>query len=432
MKYPRCELPKFVKVRQYLPDEHIDDVQNHVVEQFKSSKVLSHLSEGKRVAISVGDRGIGHYHEILRGIIDAVKDVGAEPFLFNAIGSHGGATVEGQREVLTLHGITEESFGVPVKVTLDTVALGKAENGAEAHFNKDAYEADATIVVSQEAVHPVLTEDIASGLMKMVTIGCGAQAGPAWAHSHGLAESVRLVPKVTIPNSNIIAGVAVVSNGYNKPHTIEVVPPDKFEETDRRLLVLQKSLMKIIPFDHLHVLAIDMIGKSIAGSGMDPNVIGFWRIKGGPHTPDFRRIVVFDLTKESLGNGIGVGLADFTTKKLVGKFDWNACYTNLLTGRDPNGRLIEGQLPLALEDDREAMEVALYSALPEGSDEPRRIVRIHNTRNLDVMYVSEALIPEAVQDPSTTVLDEPREMPFDDSGNVIWEENNDADQTAED
>lgn len=431
MKYPRCELPKFVKVRQYLPDEHIDDIRNHIIEQFKKSGVLSHQLKGKRVAISVGDRGIGNYHEILHGIIDAVRDAGANPFLFNAIGSHGGATVEGQREVLKLHDITEDNLGVPVEVTLDTVALGTAENGAEAHFNKAAYDADATIVVSQVAVHPVLTEDIASGLMKMVTIGCGSQAGPAWAHSHGLAESVKLVPKVTIPNSNIIAGVAIVCNGYNKPHTIEVVPPDHFEEADRRLLILQKGLMKVIPFDHLHVLAIDFIGKNIAGSGMDPNVIGFWRIKGGAHTPDFRRIVVFDLTKESRGNGIGIGLADFTTKKFVNKFDWNACYTNLLTGRDPSGRLIEGQMPLALEDDREAMEVALYSALPEGSNEPKRIVRIRNTRNLDIMYISEALIPEAVQDPSATVLDEPHEMSFDDNGNVIWEESNDADQAAE-
>lgn len=431
MEYPRSKLPKFVKVRQYLPDEHIDDVRRYVAEQFRNSGVLSHLSKGKRVAISVGDRGIGCYHEILRGIIDAVKDVDAEPFLFNAIGSHGGATVEGQHEVLRLHGITEENLGVPVEVTLETVALGKAENGAEAHFNKAAYEADATIVVSQVAVHPVLTEEIASGLLKMVTIGCGAQAGPAWAHSHGLAESVRLVPKVTIPNSNIIAGVAIVNNGYNKPHTIEVVSPGQFEETDKRLLVLQKGLMKVIPFDNLHVLVVDLIGKNIAGSGMDPNVIGFWRIKGGPHTPDFRRIVVCDLTKESRGNGIGVGLADFTTKRFVDKFDWNACYINLLTGRDPQGRLIEGQLPLALENDRVAMEVALYSALPEGSDEPPRLVRIRNTRSLDVLYVSEALIPEAVQDPSVAVLDEPREMPFDPNGNAIWEESDDADKAAQ-
>jgi len=432
VEYPRCELPKFVKVRQYLPDEHIDDVRNHVIDQFKSSGLLSHLSGGKRVAISAGDRGIGLYHEILRGIIDAVKDAGGEPFLFNAIGSHGGATVEGQREVLKLHGITEENLGAPVEVTMDTAALGKAENGAEAHLNKAAYEADATIVVSQVAVHPVLTEGIASGLMKMVTIGCGAQAGPAWAHSHGLAESVRLVPKVTIPNSNIIAGVAIVCNGYNKPHTIEIVSPDNFEQTDERLLILQKGLMKVIPFDHLHVLAIDLIGKNIAGSGMDPNVIGFWRIKGGPHTPDFRRIVVFDLTEVSRGNGIGVGLADFTTKKFVDKFDWNACYINLLTGRDPNGRLIEGQLPLALANDREALEVALYSALPEGSDEPRRIVRVRNTRSLDVMYISEALIPEAVQDPSAEVLGEPKDMTFDDSGNAVWEESDDADKAEND
>jgi hypothetical protein len=169
------------------------------------------------------------------------------------------------------------------------------------------------------------------------------------------------------------------------------------------------------------VLVVDWLGKNIAGSGMDPNVIGFWRIRGGEHTPDFRRIVVLDITPESVGNGIGVGLADFTTKKFANKYNWKDCYINLLTGRDPNGRLIEGQMPLALENDREAIEVALYSALAEGSDEKRRIVRIRSTRDLDVMYVSEALLPEAEQDPSVEILDEPHEMPFDDEGNAIWE-----------
>lgn len=421
MEYPRRKLPLVARVQQYMPDDHIKDVYKHVIQQFKESGVLDKVKGAKRVAITAGDRGMGENQTITRAIIDAVKDAGGKPFLFNAIGSHGGATVEGQRRVLELYGYTEEQFGVPVEVTLDTVTLGVAENGAEAHFNRAAYDADATIVVSQEAVHPVLTEDLASGLMKMTTIGCGAQAGPAWAHSHDLAESVRLVPKVTLPNSNIIAGVAVVENELDKPHTIEVVPPDRFEETDRRLLILQKSLLRVLPFDHLHVLVVDKIGKNITGSGMDPNVIGFWRIKGGSHTPDFRRIVALDLTEESLGNGIGVGLADFTTERLFKKYDWNATYTNLLTGRDPSGRLIEGQMPLPLKNDRLAMEVALYSAMPEGSDEPPRLIRIKSTRRLDVMYVSEAILDEARHDPSAKILDEPHEMPFDADGNAIWE-----------
>lgn len=422
MDYPRVCLPSFARIRQYMPDDHIEDPREHVAAGFRESGVLRRLRPGGRVAITAGDRGFGKYREIIQGVIDAVHDVGGEPFLFNAIGSHGSATVEGQREILRRYGYTKEEFGVDVEVTLDTVHVGTAENGAQAHLNRAAYEADATIVVSQVQVHPVLAEGIASGLMKMTTIGCGAQTGPAWAHSHGLASSVRAVPKVTLAKANIVAGVAVVENGLDKPHTIEVVAPEHFEETDERLLILQKSLMRVIPFDNLHVLVVDAIGKNITGSGMDPNVIGFWRIKGGPHTPNIRRIVALDLSEESCGNGIGVGLADFTTKKFVGKYDWKACYINLLTGRDPHGRLIEGQLPLALENDREAMEVALYSALPEGSEEERRIVRIKSTRRLEVMYVSEALIAEAKQNPSVTILDDPHQMPFDDNQNVLWEE----------
>lgn len=428
MEYPRVRLPRFARVRQYMPDDHIENVKQHVVEKFRDSGLLKQIQPGHKVAITAGDRGFGQYREILHGTIEAVREAGGEPFLFNAIGSHGGATVEGQREVLNRYGYTKEEFGVDVEVTLDTVCLGNAENGAEAHLNKAAYEASATIVISQVQVHPVLTEGVASGLLKMTTIGCGAQAGPAWAHSHGLASSVRMVPRVTLPNSNIIAGVAVVENGLDKPHTVEIVAPANFEESDERLLILQKSLMRVIPFDNLHVLVVDTIGKNITGSGMDPNVIGFWRIKGGPHTPNFRRIVALDLSDESLGNGIGVGLADFTTEKFVSKYDWKSCYINLLTGRDPDGRLIEGQLPLALKNDREAIEVALYSSLPEGSTEPPRIVRIKSTRKLDVMYVSEALIPEAIQDPSAKLLDEPHEMIFDESDNAVWEEEHASDK----
>ena len=424
MDYPRVSLPRFARIRQYMPGDHIEDVRSHVIDEFDRTGVLEHIPPCGRVAITAGDRGFGEYAEVLRGVIDSVRRAGGEPFLFSAIGSHGGATTEGQREVLQRYGYTNAEFGVDVEVTLDTVVLGTAENGAEAHFNKAAYDASATIVISQVQVYPVLTEGVASGLMKMTTIGCGSQAGAAWAHSHGLDSSVRLVPGVTLPNSNIIAGVAVVENGLDRPHTIEVVTPGNFKEADERLLILQKSLMRVIPLDNLHVLVVDTIGKNITGSGMDPNVIGFWRIKGGPHTPNFRRIVALDLSDESLGNGIGVGLADFTTQKLASKYDWKSCYINLLTGRDPDGRLIEGQLPLALADDREAMEVALYSALPEGSREAPRIVRIKSTRHLDVMYVSEAIIPEVAQNPSTTLIEDLHEMPFDVDGNAVWEEEN--------
>jgi len=420
MDYPRRSLPRVARVLQYMPDEHIEDIRSHIIQKFKDSDLLKNV-QGKRVGITAGDRGIGGHHEILHAVIDAVKDAGGEPFLFNAMGSHGSGDAEGQREILRRYGITEEELGVPIECTMETALLGTTDDGVEVHFNKAANDADASIIISQESVHPVLTEGIASGLMKMITIGCGSRIGAAWAHSHGLAEQVRKIPKVAIPNSNIVAGVAVVQNSLEKPHTIEVVPPDKFEEADERLLLLQKSLMRVIPFDHLHVLVVDRIGKNITGSGMDPNVIGFWRIKGGPHTPDFRRIVALDLTDQSLGNGIGVGLADFTTEKFVSKYDWKACYINLLTGRDPSGRLIEGQLPLALKDDREAMEVALYSAMPEGSKEEPRLVRIRSTRKLDLMYISEALLPEAKQDPSAKILDEPHEMPFDSEGNAIWE-----------
>jgi hypothetical protein len=357
--------------------------------------------------------------DLLNGIADAVREAGGEPFLVPAMGSHGGATAEGQTEILHRLGVTESSVSAPIRATMETVVLGKAENGAEVHLDRNAAEADGIIVLGRVKTHPESIGSLASGLLKMVTIGLGKQSGAYQAHSHGLWDSVMAVPRVVLAKANVVCGVAVVENGYRQPMSIEVVPPEfsAFFEADVRLLRTAKAHLAQVPFESLHVLVIDAIGKNITGAGMDPNVVGRWRVtQEGPKLPSFGRIVVLSLTPPSLGNGIGIGLADFTTKRFAGTYDPQVTYVNLLTASEPGGNTREGPLPLALPSDRDAIEVGLFSAL--GGDSPR-LCRIRNTDNLDEFWVSEAMLPQVREDPKLTVLSDPEPMAFDEGGNLF-------------
>ncbi len=418
MELPRMELPAIVKIRQALPPDHIADIAADVQRQLDAAGLKSMLSADQSVAITAGSRGMGGFQEILAAIVAAVKACGAEPFLIPAMGSHGGATAVGQVAILHGYGITEESIGCPIRATMETVCLGTAENGAAVHYDRYAYAADATIVVGRCKTHPILHEGNGSGVLKMTTIGLGKQTGAQAAHAHGLAESVQCVPKVALAKGNVILGVNVVENGYRQPYHIEVVPPQDFWAADRRCLELARAFVARVPFAALDVLVVSFIGKNVSGGGMDPNITGLWRAEGaGARVPDFKRIVVLDLTGETQGNALGIGQADFTTRRLVAKIDHHATAINMLTAASRDGRLIEAAIPLALESDREAIEVALRAAVPEG---PARICWIKNTDELGEFWVSEAVLPDVHQNPQLAVLGEPMPWPFDAVGNLDW------------
>jgi hypothetical protein len=416
MQYPRRALPAFARVAQHLPDDHLADVRGTVRQKLQDFGLK--LKAGAKVGITAGSRGIGGFAELLLGIVDAVKAAGGEPFIFPAMGSHGGATCEGQTEILRRLGVTEASIGVPVKATMETVTLGTAENGAKAHLDRDAFEADGIIVLGRTKTHPECTGPLASGLLKMCTVGLGKQQGAQEAHNHGLWESVRAVPRVQLAQAKILCGVAVVENGYRQPALVEIVPPvyDAFLEADERLLNIAKQHLARIPFDDLDVLIVDELGKNISGGGMDPNIIGKWRNSDAPHIPDYRRIVVLSLTGPSLGNGLGIGMADFTTERFMKSYDPAVTYVNLLTAQEPGGNTREGPTPLALPSDREAMEVALYSSLAGAAP---RLCRIKSTAELDQLWVSEALLDEVKYNPKLELLDKPAPMPFDSQGNAV-------------
>jgi len=391
------------KVRQTLPSDHIADVRKDVRQKLLESGLRDRIKRGNRIAITAGSRGIGGLVELLSGIADAVKSCGGEPFIVPAMGSHGGATPEGQAEILRRLGVNEQSVGAPIRATMETHELGAAANGAVAHVDRFAAEADGIIVLGRTKTHPESVGELASGLLKVCSVGLGKQAGAHQAHSHRLWDSVRAVPKIQMSKSKILCGVAVVENGYRQPCAIEVAPPsyDAFLEADMRLLKLAKSHLARIPFEELDLLIVDELGKTISGGGMDPNIIGLWRNSDAPHHPNYKRIVVLSLTHGSLGNGLGIGMADFTTRRFVDSYDSVVSYVNLLTASEPGGNTREGPLPLALDSDREAMEVGLFSSLAGAAP---RICRIKNTAVLDEVWASEALLDEVKANPKLELL----------------------------
>lgn len=416
---PARPAPPLARVKQSLRADHIEDVRADVREKLLAAGLKGKIFSGAHVAITAGSRGLAGFVELVGGIADAIKAAGGKPFIIPTMGSHGGATSEGQTEILRLFGITPDSVGAEIRATMDTLDLGVAESGAMAHMDKLAAVADGIIVLGGVKEHPESAEGIASGLLKMTTIGLGKQIGAQQAHSHGLWESVKSVPRITIARSKILFGVAVVENGLHQPAIVEVVPGayDAFREADERLLKTSKSYIARIPFQKLDLLIVDELGKDVSGSGMDLNVIGHWRIKGGKREPDFFRIVALSLTKPSLGNGLGIGLADFTTERFAREFDFRKTYINLLTASEPGEMgTREGRLPLALASDREAIEVALYSAI---AGDPPRVCRIKSTSRLAEFEVSEALLDEVKQNPNLTVLEDPRPLEFDAGGNLF-------------
>ena len=406
------------RVRQKLPSDHIRDVRQDVMQKLLESGLREKVKPGNRVAITAGSRGIGGLIELLSGIANAVKSCGGEPFIVPAMGSHGGATPEGQAEILKRLGVDEQSAGAPIRSTMETQELGSAENGAMAHVDRFAAEADGIIVLGRTKTHPESAGELASGLLKMCTIGLGKQIGAHQAHSHVLWDSVRAVPKVQLAKGKILFGVAVVENGYRQPCAIEVVPPsyDAFLEADMRLLNLAKAHLARIPFQELDLLIVDELGKTISGGGMDPNIIGLWRNSDAPHQPNYKRIVVLSLTYPSLGNGLGIGMADFTTRRFVDSYDPAVSYVNLLTASEPSGNTREGPLPLALDSDREAVEVGLFSSLAGAAP---RVCRIRNTALLDEVWVSESLVREVKANPELEILRPPAAMEFNDEGNLL-------------
>ncbi|MFC4768055.1 lactate racemase domain-containing protein [Effusibacillus consociatus] len=403
-------LPRMVKVRQKFHAPEVSDVPAAVHQAIQEAGVLSRIAKGDRVAIAVGSRGVADIPILVREVVNTVNSVGGEPFIVPAMGSHGGASAEGQTEVLEQLGVTESFIGAPILSSMDVVEAGRLPNGLPVYVDKYAYEADKVIVINRIKPHTAFRGPVESGLMKMITIGLGKQKGADAAHAYSfkyMAEHVPAMARITLSKVPIIFGLGTIENAYDRPAKIVAVPAEKFEEIEPQLLLEAKALMPRIMFDPIDVLVVDEIGKNISGDGMDPNITGRYGTPYASGGPQVNRIAVLGLTEKTHGNANGIGLADVTTRKVFESIEWEKGYANALTSTVVS----MVKLPMFLETEELAVKAAIkISNLFDLSKV--RLVRIHNTLELENIWISESLIPEARANEDIEILTEPVPMHF--------------------
>lgn len=406
--------PRMVKIRQKFHGPSVRNLDATVAEQLAAVGIDEKLKPGARIAITAGSRGIANIPQIIRAVVHELKKRGASPFIIPTMGSHGGATAQGQVEVLKSLGITESVCGAPILSSMEVVQIGETPGGMPVYLDKYASEADGIILMGRIKVHTDFKSPnhIESGLMKMSAIGLGKHRQALLLHSygiHGIRDLMLEVAKVTLAKANILCGIAIVENAMEETAVIEAIPTERIPEREAELLQYSAALMPKLPVEDIDVLIVDEIGKNYSGTGMDTNIIGRMRILGEkePESPRIKYIIVSDLSNETDGNALGIGLADLTTRRAFEKIDFRKMNENVVTSTF----LSRGMIPLVMENDREALQAALRSnwgVKPEDS----KIVRIPNTLNLEYLYVSETLLPEISQKENVEVIGEPAEISF--------------------
>jgi hypothetical protein len=415
---PRAErLPRLLRVKQQFPGPTLADVA--AVTREALARVELPVRPGQSVALTVGSRGVVNIDVITRATVDHLKELGAQPFIIPAMGSHGGGTAEGQRAVLEHYGITEVAMGCPIRSTMDVVQIG-AVLGLPIWLDRYAAEADWIGVLNRVKPHTGFDGEIGSGLFKMMTIGMGKHRGAIQAHRAnirlGYEKMIVSLGREMLRIAPIAFGLGIVENGYDETALVRAFLPDHLEAGERELLRSAKAWMAKLPFDRLDLLIVDEIGKEISGTGMDTHVIGrhgtfFER----PFTrPAITFIVACDLTPKTAGNGNGIGLADFTTRRLADKIDWAPTYINALTACSPRGP----KLPPVLDTARDAIAVAL-SCLGLDRPEDARVVRIKNTLRLGEVDISETLVPELTGRADLARLGDPAPLGFGPDGALL-------------
>ncbi|MDQ0338297.1 hypothetical protein J2S00_001081 [Caldalkalibacillus uzonensis] len=411
------DLPKMMRVKQHFNADRLEDIEGEVVKQMQA-KLVPDVFQGKRVAVAAGSRGIANLAAIVKSTITQLKAWGAEPFIVPAMGSHGGATAQGQAKILADYGIDEKTMGVPVISSMDVVELTKLDNGMPVYLDKEASQADLIVVVNRIKPHTDFKGDFESGLLKMLGIGLGKHKGATTLHSYGFDQFHDLIPKTgkaILEKAPVAFGIGIVENAYDETAKLEVIPAEDIVEREKSLLIEAKQNMPKLLVSEIDVLIVDEIGKNISGSGMDPNITGRPGSKlPGFSAPPIQKVVVLDLTEKTHGNATGIGMADVTTLHCVNKIDFSYTYANCITST-----VLEGaKLPLIMNNDKEAIIVALKTC-NRVTPERAKIVRIKNTLELNEIYLSEAYLHEIRSQDKITILSEPGEMRFDEQGYLL-------------
>jgi hypothetical protein len=412
-------LPKMKMLRQHTSMLPAVDVLKEVEREWAELKDRIEFPSKGSVAIGVGSRGISHLIEVVRAVVMNLKEAGCEPFIVPAMGSHGGATAEGQTEVLSARGITEEHVGAPVRSTMEVTPMGEID-GIPLFMNRLAQEADGIVLINRIKPHTNFLGPTESGLVKMMAIGLGNQIGAEHYHRLSMVQDQYMIissaGRELLKRCRVLFGVGLVENQNHETAAVKMARAEEVESMEVELLKKARACLATLPLDEIDLLIIDEMGKEISGEGIDPNVVGRDVCAYGVERPwpKITRIFVRDLTETSEGSAVGIGQADFTTQRLVEKIDFRVTGINCLTACCPEA----GKVPLAYPNDREAIAAALVTLRPYCLDD-LRIVHIKNTLELGSLMVSIGCLPDLKGKPDLIIEEEDLRLEFDHSGNLI-------------
>ncbi len=413
------KVPRMFRVRQDFPRPKIDpaEIPDLIFSLLSEEKFASRIRPGMRIAITAGSRGVANAALTTKTIADFVKSRGAFPFIVPAMGSHGGATAEGQRKILENYGITEDYVGCPILSSMEVKKIGKNAEGIDVFIDKNAAEADGIILGCRVKPHTAFRGPYESGMMKMMAIGLGKQYGAMVCHEAGfknMAKNVPLFGKAILEHAPVLFAVPTLENAYDETCKIVAVAAEEIEEKEPPLLQEAFSYMPKIWVDSCDVLVVDQIGKNFSGDGMDPNITGTFCTPYATGGIQAQRVVVLDLSPETHGNGMGVGFSSATTERVARQLDLESMYLNAITATVLGGV----RVPLVMESDKEAMQVCIKSCNEIDKENPR-VVRIPNSLHLEHIMLSESYYEEAKCHPHLAIESEPEELPFDEDGN-LW------------
>ena len=407
------DLPEMAKVRQKFERHGIDDVAKGVMDELARPDIKAKVKPGAKIAVGVGSRGVANIDVAVKALIASLKELGADPFIFPAMGSHAGGTSEGQEALLAGYGVTEDKMGAPVRATMDTVVVAELEGGTKVHMDKYAHDADGVVLINRVKPHTSFRGEIESGIVKMMTIGMGKINGATSLHgNHPITEFGDALPraaKAIMECQPFLFGIGMVEDAFDDTAIIQALPAETLFEEETKLQAKAKELMAKIYIEDIDVLVIDEIGKEISGAGADPNVIG------NPGTPGFevprvKKIVILDLTEKTHGNAAGIGSAHVITHRLLRRVDFASTYANMVTATALEG----ARVPIPMKTAEDAVRLAVKTLIGV-EPEDARIVRIRNTLSLGEIEVSEPILKDLQGDSRMEVLSQPGKISFEDA-----------------
>lgn len=410
-------LPRMVRIRQHFDATKIDDVAAVLQAELSQPQIDSTLAPGRRICLTAGSRGVDNIALILKTVAGYIKAKGATPFIIPAMGSHGGATAEGQLKVLEDYGITPDACGCEVISCMDTVEIGTTTDGQRVSIDKHAAAADGIIVIGRIKPHTGFRGPYESGIMKMMAIGLGKQRGAEACHRQGFKKMAQMVPmfgKTILENCPVLFGIGLVENAFDQTCLIRALTPAEIIDKEPEILDFARTRMPCIKIPNGDILVVDRIGKNISGDGMDPNISGTWATPYASGGFQSEHVVVLDLTDETHGNSNGLGMADVTTDRAFNKIIPDITYPNGLTSLILNVL----RVPMHVRSDELAIKAAA-KACTDGDRDHLRIVRIQDTLHLGEIWISEAMLADARNRDDIDILCDPAPLAFDAHGNLF-------------